>query len=73
MIRIKTLNQIYRIDEILNIKQKAIDIIQNWSISQNQSNVRSFMKIILFTRKWIKKFEKIAKFLNCLQGKVEWR
>ena len=73
IIQIKTLNQIHRIDEVLNIKQKAIDIIQNWFTSQNQSNVRSFMKIILFTRKWIKEFEKIAKLLNRLQGKIEWR
>ena len=71
--QIKALNQIHRIDGVLNIKQKAIDIIQNWSTSQNQSNVRNFMKIILPTRKWVKKFEKIAKPLNRLQNKVEWR
>ena len=73
IIQIKILSQIHRIDEILNIKQKTIDIIQNWFISQNQSNIRNFMKIILFTRKWIKKFEKIVKSFNRLQNKIEWR
>ena len=31
------------------------------------------MKIILFTRKWIKNFEKITRSLNRFQNKIEWK
>lgn len=73
MTQIKALGQIHRIGGVLNIKQEAIDIIQNWPTPQDQSNVRSFMGTILPTRKWVKGFGEIARPLNRLQGKVEWR
>ena len=73
MIQIKTLKQMHKINDVLNIKQKIIDIIKNWSKFQNSTNVRNFMKIILFTRKWIKNFKKITKSLNRFQKKIEWR
>ena len=73
MTQIKALGQMHKIGGVLNIKQEAIDIIKNWPRPQDPTNVRSFMGTILPTRKWVKGFGEIARPLNRLQGKVEWR
>lgn len=51
IIEFKILDQLHRIDEILNIKQKSIDKIRNWSIFQNVIAMRNFLKTIQFIKR----------------------
>ena len=70
--KFKTFDQLHRIDEILNIKQKFIDKIRNWSISQNVIAIRSFLEIIQFIRRWVLNFDEIAKSLQRIcESKIE--
>ena len=72
--KLKTFDQIHRVDEVLNVKQKFIDKIRNWSIFQNAIAIRSFLKTIQFTRRWILNFDEFQKsFQRLCDNKVEWR
>ena len=74
IIEFKAFDQIHRIDEILNVKQKFIDKIRNWSISQDAIAVRSFLETIQFTRRWILNFDELQKSLQRFcDNKIEWR
>ena len=74
IIEFKTLNQIHRIDEILNVKHKFIDKIRNWSVSQNVIAVRSFLETIQFMKRWILNFDELQRsFQRLCDNKIKWR
>lgn len=74
ILKIKCLKQMFNIEKSLNIKQKSIDKIRNWSVSQDKTKMRNFMKIINITRKWILNFDEITRSFQRLQSKtVEWK
>ena len=72
--KLKALDQLHRIDGILNIKQKFIDKIRNWSVLQNVIAIRNFLEIIQFIRRWMLNFDEIARSLQRIcESKIEWR
>ena len=72
--KLKAFDQLHRIDEILNIKQKFIDKIRNWSVFQDVIAIRSFLEIIQFIKRWMLNFDEIAKSLQRIcENKIEWR
>ena len=71
---LKTLGQIHRVDEVLNVKQEFIDKIRNWSVFQNATAVRSFLGTIQSTRRWILNFDELQRsFQRLCDNKTEWR
>lgn len=73
MHEIKVLGQVHRVGGAMNIKKESIEKIRKWPTPQSISEVRGFMGTIQPTRKWVKGFGEIARPLQRLTRKAEWR
>ena len=74
ILKIKCLKQMFKIEDSLNFKQKSINKILFWFVSQNQLEMKRYMNTINITRKWILNFDEIIKSFQRFQSKiVEWK
>jgi hypothetical protein len=58
--------------EIKIVKDRIRRII-TWPVPTCQTDVRNFLGSVSITRRWAKNYGKIARPLNRLTGKVDWR
>ena len=55
------------------IRDGRIAKIATFPVPSDQSGVRAFLGVIGITRRWVKNFAELARPLNRLTGKVDWR
>lgn len=72
-IKIKALKVIYEIKKKIHILKNRVQKIMKFSKSRNAIAVRRFIEILNITRKWIRNFSKLAKFLFRLTEKILWK
>lgn len=71
--RIRALGVTHEIDGIVRIVEDRIKKIASFPAPKYQTDVRSFIGTVGMTRRWVNNFGEIARQLNRLMGKVEWR
>ena len=55
------------------IRDSRIEKIASFPVPTSQTSVRAFLGVVGITRRWVKNFTELARPLNRLTGKVEWR
>ena len=70
---IKALGVRHSVGGIIDMLEERVEKVAHWPTPQNQSEVRSFLGVVGFTRRWIRNFSEMAAPLSRLTGKVEWR
>lgn len=71
--RVQALGEDHEIGGRVSLKPSRIEKIIDWPVPQTQTEVRSFLGTVQTTRRWVKGFAEIARPLQRLCGKVEWR
>ena len=62
-------------DEGISVDPKKIEVIMNWPTPRNVTDVRSFMGLVGYYKRFIEGFSKVTHSINSLQKKVikfEW-
>lgn len=57
----------------VHILDNRIARVASFPVPSDQSGVRAFLGVVGITRRWVKNFTELARPLNRLTGKVEWR
>ena len=70
---IKALGVTHCVGGHVYILDERIAKIAAWPVPSDQSGVRAFLGVVGITRRWVKNFTELAKPLNRLTGKVDWR
>lgn len=70
---IKALEIIHTIDEFIQVLKDKIEKIVAWEALRDQTEVRFFLEVVSFIRRWVKNFAKLAKSLSCLTDKISWK
>jgi hypothetical protein len=70
---IKILRIRHHIEERVQILKSRVEKIMKFSVSQNKTNVRAFLKIIELTHRWVSNFSEINRSLTRLIEKIDWR
>ncbi len=70
---IKVLKIRHHVEERVQILKSRVEKIMKFSISQNKTNVRAFLKIIELVHKWVSNFSEISRSLTRFIEKVDWK
>ena len=72
-ISVRVLNMQHHIKKRIIILKKQIDKIARFSISENKTKIRAFLKTIEIIQKWISNFFEISRLLIRFIDKVNWK